>query len=1209
MFARWQFYLMILMVCALPGWAGTLAPAVEDQLRGLDEDDLIKVLVVLQHQADIPTLDRNLHTSKAALPQRHRQVVESLRAAAAVSQTDLLADLSAKSAAGRVVGFVSHWLINAVVVTGTPAAVRDLAARPDVARIEPDLTVSLISPVAGIKYPPVFPDSAGVGLTPGLRAVNADRVWTELGIDGTGTIVGVMDTGVDGTHPALADRWRGNFAPAEECWLDVVDIGDPSFPVDRDPSGHGTHVMGTVTGLAPGDTIGVAPGARWIAANTIIGGIGLLDNAVLASLEFMTDPDGDPTTTADVPDVVQNSWGVSEAFHGYFDCDSRWWDAIDNCEAAGVVLLWAAGNEGPNSRSLRSPADRCTTPLNCFAIGATETAAPYPIADFSSRGPSNCGGPFEIKPEVVAPGRDILSARPGGGYQMHSGTSMATPHVAGVVALIRQANPDLDVTSVKEILMTTALDLGEAGEDNSYGHGFIDAFAAVSEALTNVGTVSGTVADQTTGQPLSGATIANANGWNSVQTDSDGQFSLTMLAGATSFEVSRFGYFDGGFSVTIIPGEITNQDVFLDPRPTATLSGQVFGPDDLPVAGASVWTLDIPVEPVMTDAAGYYELSLPNGPGVIYEMKSGAPGLGYDFKAVELVADRTLDFHLPEHFFEDFESGDFLSYTWTSGGNAVWVIDSETKYEGAFSARSGPIMNDQSSYLSLDYYVSTDSHLEFWSKVSSEYYYDDLRFYLDDVLVEVWSGERDWSQFRMLIPRGHHNFRWVYQRDVAFFEGQDAAWLDFIEFPTTGDELFPEVTLDVASVVAEVAAGDTLAVPFTISNTGDWTLDFQIEVGDLLNAKASVLGEPSDGPRKVPGDNPDAFGYQWRDSDDPGGPVFDWVDIVDDGSPAGSGDDEVLGPIPLGFPFPFYGATFASVNISTNGFLSVSATTPAPQNRSIPDPSLPNNLLAVFWDDLDSSAGGHIYYLQDPAHDRFIVQFEKVVRRGSPVPATFQAILHRDGTILYQYADVTETGSCTVGTENGVGGDGLQVLADLEGYLYDGLAIEFEPPVFMARVSPTEGRVAPGSSLPATVTFNSAGLEPGVHVAVMTVISNDPTEPELAVPLLLTVNPVSSAPDQAVVHTVRFVGAVPNPFNPTTNLMFTLPAEAEVELDLFDVAGRRVRSLLAGRLPAGPQTVPWNGRDESGRLVASGTYFARLTAGGVSSVKSVTLVR
>jgi len=1209
MFAKRLLFLIFLVLSAVPGRAGTLAPVLEDLLRDLGADEPIKVLVVLESQADIPALDRNLRASKATMPQRHQQVIASLRSVAAGSQTGLLADLAAKSAAGRVLGFVPHWLVNSVVVTATPEAVRDIAARSDVARVEPDLTVSLINPVPGIRSVPEFPEHRGIGITPGVMAVGAPRVWTELGIDGTGTIVGILDTGVDATHPALADRWRGHFAPVDECWLDAANIGDPSFPIDRDPGGHGTHVMGILAGLAPGDTIGVAPGAQWIAANTIIGGIGRLDNAVMASLEFMADPDGDPETTADVPDVVQNSWGVSEAFHGYVDCDSRWWDAIDNCEAAGVVLLWAAGNEGPYSGSLRSPADRATSPLNCFSVGATETAFPYPITDFSSRGPSNCGGPYVIKPEVVAPGRDIYSAQPGGGYQLHSGTSMAGPHVAGVVALMRQANPDLDVTSLKEILMTSALDLGDPGEDNSYGHGFIDAYAAVTAVLDNVGTVVGTVTDQATGLPLNRAAIANVNGYNTTLTDMNGQFSLTMLAGPASFLVSRFGYFDGGFVTTIIPGEVTSHDVILDPKPTAIISGHVYGPDDEPVPGASIWPLDIPVEPVVTNAAGYYELALPNGPGLIYELKCGAPGLGYDYRAVELEFDLTLDFHLPEHFFEDFESGDFLSYPWTSGGNAYWVIDPDTKYEGGFSARSGPIGNDQSTFLALDYYVSTDSYLEFWSKVSSEYYYDPLRFYLDDVLVATWSGERDWSQFRQLIPRGHHHFHWVYERDVAFYEGQDAAWLDFIEFPTTGEELFPKISLDVVSISATLAVDDTLTVPFNISNTGDWTLEFSITVGDLLTAGAAVPGDETGAPHKVPGDSPDAFGYQWLDSDDSGGPVFDWVDISTGGTLAGTGDDVTLGPFPLAFPFEFYGVSYASVGICTNGFLTFTPQIPAHENRGIPDPYLPNNMLAVFWDNLNPAAAGSIFYKSDPDNDRFIVQFDRVVKFGTGTPETFQAILYPDGSVLYQYADVQETGTCTVGIENAAGDDGLLVLADRDDYLRDGLAILFEPPVFIAKVFPTEGQVVPGSSLRALVTFDATDLEPGLHVAVMTIASNDPEESELAVPLLLTVNSVSAVPGEGLPRAVIFLGAVPNPFNPTTNLRFSLPAAAEVELILYDVSGRRVRSLVTDHLPAGPQAVPWNGRDDAGRIVASGTYFARLTVGGISSVKSVTLVR
>ena len=232
-----------------------------------------------------------------------------------------------------------------------------------------------------------------------------------------------------------------------------------------------------------------------------------------------------------------------------------------------------------------------------------------------------------------------------------------------------------------------------------------------------------------------------------------------------------------------------------------------------------------------------------------------------------------------------------------------------------------------------------------------------------------------------------------------------------------------------------------------------------------------------------------------------------------------------------------------------------------------------------------------------------------MVRFGTGTPETFQAILHADGSVLYQYADVQGTGSCTVGIENATGDDGLQVLADRDDYLRDGLAILIEPPVFIARVFPTEGQVAPGSSLRVSVTFNTTDLEPGFHVAVMTIASNDPEEPELAVPLLLTVNPVSSAEDEGLPRAVTFTGAVPNPFNPTTYLKFSLPEDADVELVIYDVSGRRVRSLVKDHLPAGPQAVPWNGRDDAGRIVASGAYFARLTVGGNSRVNSVTLVR
>jgi hypothetical protein len=838
-------------------------------------------------------------------------------------------------------------------------------------------------------------------MAPGVRAVGAPDVWSEFGIDGSGTIVGILDTGVDATHPALADRWRGNFAPAAECWFDAAGAGDPSFPVDHGTGGHGTHVMGTLTGLAPGDTIGVAPGAHWIAANPILTSIPQLDSAVLASLEFMTDPDGDPSTTDDVPDVVQNSWGINEGFHGFFDCDSRWWDAIDNCEAAGVVLTWSAGNEGPYAQSIRSPADRTTNPLNCFAVGATKAVPPFLISDFSSRGPSGCGGAEAIKPEIVAPGEDIYSAEPGGGYQLLSGTSMAGPHVAGVVALMRQANPDLDVVSIKEILLATAVDMGEPGQDNTYGHGFIDARAAVAAALTESGTLSGTITDQATGLPVPGATVANVGGFNSVLTDANGDYRLTMLAGPVDFRVSRYGYFDEDFSVTIPAGAQITQDATLAPMPVATISGHVYGPDDQVVAGATVRPLGIPVEAAVADATGLYQLTLPLGGDLIYELYAAAAGLGAQQQAVPLPEDQILDFHLPALVVEDFESGDFSTFPWRDGGNGAWFIDPDSPFEGVFSARSADVINGQESVLALDFFVSADSYLQFWSKVSAEPIYDGLQFWLDGVLMAFMTGEQDWTQVRLLVPRGHHEFRWVYHKDEVYSEGADAAWLDFVEFPAAGPETAPEISLETVSVVATVAAGDATSVPYTIGNTGGWLLDFDLDVGEPLK----------------------------RD-----GPADPWVTV-------------------------------------------------------------------------------------NPAH----------------------------------------------------------------------------------------GQIAPGFSQTVSLEFDATGLAPGVNVSVMTVRSTDPVTPEIPVPLILTVTSSPAAADLA--GAVVFQGAVPNPFNPTTVFHFSLPATATVALELFDLSGRRVRSLVDGELPAGPHAIAWDGRDASRRQVASGTYLARLTVAGAATVKSVTLVR
>jgi len=474
------------LVLSLTGGAlaGSFSPGLERLAAGRPGTEPMTVLLAMRRQAEVATLDAQLSQAGSSRARRHEAVVGLLRQEAAAGQEALLAELAGLKAAGKVEGFTPYWITSAVVVRAPLDVLRALAARPDVAVAEPDLVVELITPVPTEDKEERRPDDGQRTPEPGVTAVRAPEVWNDLGVNGTGALVGSIDTGVLGTHVALNTRWRGyNGAhPVSECWLDAAGL---NHSTPQDGHGHGTHTVGTMVGGAPGLEVGVAPGAQWIATNCINMGTGTaFDNAVIASLQFMADPDGNPATEDDVPDVVQNSWGVNEGFSGYYDCDSRWWAAIDNCEAAGVCLTWSAGNEGPSSTTLRSPADRALTPYNCFSVGATNATSPYAIASFSSRGPSGCGGAFAMKPEVSAPGVDTYSCYNNGSYTTMSGTSMAGPHVAGVVALMRSANPDLEVDAIKQILMDTAVDLGTVGEDNIYGHGFVDAYEAVLAALS-----------------------------------------------------------------------------------------------------------------------------------------------------------------------------------------------------------------------------------------------------------------------------------------------------------------------------------------------------------------------------------------------------------------------------------------------------------------------------------------------------------------------------------------------------------------------------------------------------------------------------------------------------------------------------------------------------------------------------------------------------
>jgi serine protease AprX len=462
--------------------AGEIDPGLAGILSSVPADQTVSVLVYLGDRVDLEAISSEMDGRAATLQLRHETVVRALQEKAEATQSGLMAHLDELRSAGNVKDFKAFWVSNVIVVEAPASVIEMMSRRSDVATVYYNYEIELIEPVD------IEKDDGGTiaQVETGVQAVRAPEVWA-MGYTGTGVLVANIDTGVDGAHPALASRWAGVADPRyaghpEWAWYDPY-LGQNDFPYDN--NGHGTHTMGTVCGGAPGDEIGVAPGAYWIAAGPVDrgGSISRTVSDILLSFQWMIDPDGDPVTNWDVPDVCSNSWGVTTS-HGYPPCDELFWSYIDACEAAGTVIVFSAGNEGTSG--LRRPADRATDDYrNCAVAAVDANTSGWPIAYFSSRGPTYCtpDGSAAIKPDIAAPGVSVRSSYPGGGYASLSGTSMASPHVNGVIALIREANPNLGVDQIKQIIYDTAYDLGPLGEDNSYGWGMIDAYEAVMMAL------------------------------------------------------------------------------------------------------------------------------------------------------------------------------------------------------------------------------------------------------------------------------------------------------------------------------------------------------------------------------------------------------------------------------------------------------------------------------------------------------------------------------------------------------------------------------------------------------------------------------------------------------------------------------------------------------------------------------------------------------
>ena len=475
--------LALQIACALGMAAAApigLAATVDAGLRErATEAGAVDVLIVMQAKAPKPA-----RAAGVGYLEHRRALVAALRATADDSQAPLRAWLDAEH-----IDYRSYWAVNTIATRLTPAQIDAVGSRAGIARVAANAPVAMRRPDASTDAPslPMVP----FAIEWGVNKIRAPEVWA-TGIRGQNVVIAGQDTGYQWDHPAIKAKylgWNGTTASHDFHWHDAIHTTGSSCGANAvapcDDNSHGTHTMGTMVGDDGGSNqIGVAPDARWIGCRNMNAGNGTPATYIECTQWFIAPTDmanGNPDSDR-APDIVNNSWGCIVEEGCTTGLEIR--EAIENIVEAGILFVAAAGNDGSACSTIGDPPAIYDI---VFTVGGT--ASSNTMYAGSGRGP--VAGLASVKPDVIAPGQQVRSSIRGGGYSSFTGTSMASPHVAGAAALLMSVNASLkgDPQRVAEILRSTAVPLTSTTQvcggipstvfpNPVQGHGQIDVWAA-----------------------------------------------------------------------------------------------------------------------------------------------------------------------------------------------------------------------------------------------------------------------------------------------------------------------------------------------------------------------------------------------------------------------------------------------------------------------------------------------------------------------------------------------------------------------------------------------------------------------------------------------------------------------------------------------------------------------------------------------------------